>query len=83
MQDCSNHNVIDKHCRVVSTHEPHHWTYQAYVDDMVAHGHGTPKRIDPTQVHSCPGVEHADHDERCCPIHGTHADSAHVGCVMR
>lgn len=45
-------HVIDKHCRSGMTHEPHNWTYQAQVDDLVAHGFGTPKLVDINQVHS-------------------------------
>lgn len=82
-QQSSPPTVIDKRCRVSSAHEAHQWTYQAYADELVAHGYPAPKRLDLEQVYSCPGVEHVSHDERCCSIHGTHALFLHVGCVLR
>lgn len=74
---------IAKRCNVGSAHVGHDWTYRAFVDDAIARYGAAPKRIDPEQVHVCPGIEHADHDERCCPIHGTHALGIHIGCVFR
>lgn len=74
---------IAKPCRSGATHEEHTWSYRSVVDDAIARYGVAPKRIDPDQVYACPGVEHADHDERCCAAHGTHAKNIHIGCVLR
>ena len=76
-------SVINKFCRIGTAHEAHTWTYQAYVDDLLAHGYEAPKRIDVTQIYSCPGTAHVDHADRCCTIHGTHTEGVHKGCILR